>query len=193
MESIEKVRKMLERFYQGESTLEEEKWLEDYFSSTTVPEELLPDQELFRTFRKVDNSIVVPDDLNKKILETIDREERKVIRTRRISVFSLSGLAAGILAIVAVYVFFLRTDSPRLLADRTMEDTYQDPIEAYAQAKETLAYVADKLNSGTSELKHVQQVSKATTDPLKSLSKINRGSRELVLLGQLQHVREIEN
>jgi hypothetical protein len=50
MESIERIRKMLERFYQGETTLEEEKWLEDYFSSTTVPEELLADKELFRTF-----------------------------------------------------------------------------------------------------------------------------------------------
>ena len=30
MESIEKLRKMLERFYQGETTLEEERWLREH-------------------------------------------------------------------------------------------------------------------------------------------------------------------
>jgi hypothetical protein len=193
MESLDKVRKMLERFYQGESTLEEEKWLGDYFSSGSVPEELLPDRELFRTFGTADESAAVPGDLNRKILDIIDREEHKELRTRRISVFSLSGLAAGLLVLLAVYVFFLRTDRPQLMTGNTMEDTYQDPVEAYQQARQTLAYVADKLNSGTSELKHVEQVSKVATDPLKSLSKINKGSRELILLGQLQHVRDMEN
>ncbi len=193
MESIEKVRKMLERFYQGETTLEEEKALQDYFSSTTVPEELLPDRELFETFGSADESIAVPRDLNKKILDTIDRVERKEVRTRRISIYSLSGLAAGLLALIAVYVFFLRTDDAVNYASFQDTDTYEDPMEAYEEAKRTLAYVSDKLNYGTSELKHMQQVSKTTTDPLKSLSKINKGSRELILLGQLQRVSEINN
>jgi hypothetical protein len=192
MESIKRIRKMLERFYQGETTLEEEKWLKDYFSSTSVPEELLPDRELFRTLGTSGDSIVVPHDLNRKILERIDREERKELRTRRISIFSLSGLAAGLLVMIAVYLFFLRTGRPALLASHQLTDTYENPMEAYEEAKRTLAFVSEKLNYGTSELKHVQQLSKTTTDPLKSLSMINKGSRELNLLGQLQMVREIE-
>ena len=193
MESIEKVRKMLERFYRGESTLEEEKWLQAYFSSASVPEEFLPDKELFVTFGSAGDTVSVPVDLNKKILDTLDKVDRKEIRTRRISMYSLSGLAAGLLAVIAVYVFFLRTDGPLQFASHQVTDTFEDPLEAYEEAKRTLAYVSVKLNHGTSELKHVQQVSKTTTDPLKSLSKINKGSRELVLLGQLQRVREIEN
>jgi hypothetical protein len=192
MESIEKVRKMLERFYLGETTLEEEKWLQGYFSSNSVPEELLTDRELFSTFSAADESIHVPADLNSRILDTIDHAERKELKARRISLYALSGMAAGILAIVAVYVFFLRTDQPAMLAGNQV-DTYQDPIAAYDEAKRALSYMSVKLNDGTSELRHVQQVSKTTTDPLKSLSKINKGTRELVLLGQLQRVREIDN
>jgi hypothetical protein len=192
MESIEKVRKMLERFYLGETTLEEEKWLQDYFSSTAVPEELLPDKELFETFGLSNESITVPGDLNKKILDRLEREERKELRTRRISLFSLSGLAAGLLVLIAVYLFFLRTEDTTLLATSQWSDTYEDPVEAYQEAKRTLAFVSSKLNNGTSELKHVQQVSKTATDPLKSLTKINKGTRELYLLGQLQRVREID-
>ena len=192
MESIEKVRKILERFYQGETSLEEEKWLQDYFSSTAVPEELLPDKELFQTFGSSNETIAVPGDLNKKILDRLDREEHRELRAKRISLFSLSGLAAGLLVLIAVYLFFLRTEDSTLLATNQWTDTYEDPVAAYEEAKRTLAFVSSKLQNGTSELRHVQQVSKTTTDPLKSLSKINKGSRELNLLGQLQRVREIE-
>lgn len=193
MESIEKVRKMLEGFYRGDSSLEEEKSLQDFFSSNSVPEDLLADQELFKAFVDTGESIEVPGDLNAKILDTIDAAEKASTRTKRISLYSFSGLAAGLLALIAVYVFFLRNDEPVLLAAQQEFDTYADPMDAYEEAKRTLAFVSVKLNSGTKEIKHMQQVSKTTGDPLKSLSKINKGSRELVLLGELQRVREIDN
>ncbi len=110
MESIEEIRKILERFYQGESTLEEERMLEEYFSSTTVPEELIPDKDLFQSFGGGNDSIVVPADLNQKIIDSIGQVEKKATRTRRISIFSLSGLAAGLLVMIAVYLFYIRTD-----------------------------------------------------------------------------------
>ncbi len=191
MESIEEVRKLLDRFYQGETSLEEEKLLEQYFSSTTVPEELIPDRDLFGSFGNESSSVVVPEDLNQKIIASIDQVERKVTRTRRISVFSLSGLAAGLLVMIAVYLFYIRTDGPAILASNPMVDTYDNPLDAYEEAKRTLAYVSAKLNSGTSELQHVRQISK-TAEPLMSLSKINKGSRELSLLGQLKRVKDIE-
>ncbi len=190
MESIEEVRKMLDRFYQGETSLDEEKLLMDYFSSTKVPEELIPDKDLFLSFGPETETISVPADLNKKIIAAIDRVERKEVKTHRISIFSLSGLAAGLLIMIAVYLFYVRDDTQELIASTQITDTYDDPLEAYEEAKRTLAYVSSKLNSGTSELKHVQQVTKSV-DPLKSLSKINKGSKELSLLGQFQHVNEI--
>ncbi len=193
MESIDKIRLMRERFYQGETTLEEERFLQDYFSTTSIPEVLLPDRELFQAFDVARVSIPVPKNLNKKILNVIDREERKERRTRRISLYSLSGLAAGLLALIAVYVFFLRTDRPALFASQQVMDTYEDPMVAYQEAKRTLAYVSVKLNQGTSELKHVQRVSQTTTDPLRSLSKINKGSHELGLLGNLKIVESVNH
>jgi hypothetical protein len=131
----------------------------------------------------------VPLDLNQKILTGIDREEKKITRTRRISVYSLSGLAAGLLVVIALYVGYFRNGNSDMLA---MTDTYENPQEAYEEAKRTLAFVSAKLNTGAGELKHVQQVSKVASDPLKSLSKINKGSKELSLLGQIQRVNDIK-
>lgn len=191
MESIAEIRKMLDRFYQGETSLEEERSLQEYFSSTSVPEELIPDKDLFLSFGSGTDSVPIPPDLNQKIISSINQLDKKAVRTRRISLYSLSGLAAGLLAMIAVYLFYVRDDSTGFLASNQLVDTYEDPLDAYEEAKRTLAYVSSKLNNGTSELKHVQQVTK-TADPLKSLSKINKGSKELSLLGQLHRVREIE-
>lgn len=192
MESIEQLRKMLERFYRGETSLEEEKELQQYFASTKVPEEFIPDKELFQRFESGEESVPVPDDLNQRIIASIDQAERKAVRTRRISIFSLSGLAAGLLIMIAVYLFFIRQgDSRSFLATNHLSDTYEDPVEAYEEARRAMMYVSVKLNHGTEELRHIKQVQK-TTEPLQSLSKINKGTKELSLLGQLQRVREIE-
>jgi hypothetical protein len=192
MESIEDIRKILERFYRGETSLEEEKMLQEYFTSSNVPAELIPDRDLFQSFDDGEEALEVPADLNQKILASIDRAESKETRTRRISLYSLSGLAAGLLVMIAVYLFFLRSDRNSLIASNQMVDTYQDPMMAYEEARNALVYVSKKLNTGTSELEQVKQVSKVATDPLKSLSKINKGTKELSLLGQLRYVGEIE-
>ena len=192
MESIVDIRKMLDRFYAGESTLEEERKLQDYFSAARIAEELIPDRDLFRSLGSAADSVVVPDGLNQKILAVLGEQEKKVIRTRRITVFSLSGLAAGLLVVVALYVGYFKHNGGGRLASNHITDTYSDPQDAYEEAKRTLAYVSAKLSTGTSELEHVAQVSKTSTEPLKSLSKINKGSKELSLLGQLQHVNSLK-
>ena len=191
MESIAEIRKLLDRFYLGETSLEEEMTLQKYFSSASIPEELLPDRDLFRSLGKASDSVAVPEGLNQKILNVIDEQEKKVVRTRRISVYSLSGLAAGLLIVIALYVGYFNDGRPARFAYQ-MSDTYENPQDAYEEARRTLAFVSAKLNTGTSGLEHVKQVSKTTADPLKSLSKINKGTKELSLLGQLQRVERFE-
>ena len=192
MENLAEIRKMLDRFYAGETTLEEEKKLQDYFSSARIPEELIPDKDLFRSLGNATDSVSVPEGLNQKILSVISEQEKKVIRTRRISVFSLSGLAAGLLVVIALYVGYFKNNGGGRLASNQITDTYTDPRDAYEEAKRTLAYVSNKLSTGTTELEYVAKVSKTSTEPLKSLSKINKGSKELSLLGQLQRVENFE-
>jgi len=192
MESIKEIHKLLDRFYLGETSLEEEQILQDYFSSPGIPEELMPDRDLFRSLGTGGETVLVPEGLNRKILDAIDRQEKKLVRTRRISVFSLSGLAAGLLVVIALYVGYFRQDGTGQLASGQMTDTYENPQDAYEEARRTLAYVSTKLNSGTSELEYVKKASQAASDPLKSLSKINKGSKELSLLGQLQRVERFE-
>ena len=192
MERIEDIRIILDRFYSGESTLEEEERLSAFFSRGEYPEDLQSDADLFVRLDNEADDIQVPSGLKGRILESIDRAEAKERKGRRISLYALSGLAAGILAIVAVYTGFLSKDSA-LMASMEYVDTYEDPEAAYEEAKRTLAFVSAKLNQGADELAHVQQITEHVARPLQSLEKMNKGSRELNLLGQLQRVKEFDN
>ena len=192
MEGVSHIKSLLERFYNGETTLEEEKQLEDFFRKNTVPEELLADKDLFLSLASSPEDIVIPEHLNQGILEVIDQAERSEQKTRRISLYSLSGLAAGLLVLISVYVFYLKDNPSSFIAGQTMADTYEDPMEAYEEAKRTLAYVSDKFNTGTSELHRVKKVNDKTFGNLQPLTFISKGSREVMMLKQLEKAGSVQ-
>ncbi len=63
-------------------------------------------------------------------------------------------------------------------------------IKAYEEVKKTLAFVSNKFNTGTGELRHVQQVNKSVYN-LQPLTFINKGNKEIRLLQQLEKVGEV--
>ena len=190
MESIEKIKAILERFYKGDTTIEEERELQEYFRVHAVPEEMLPDKELFLSMETKPSDIEIPADLNAKILKAIDNAEHREVRTRRISIFSLSGLAAGLLILISVYLFYLKDSPDSMLAGNTLQETYDDPMDAYEEVKKTLAYVSTKFNEGTNELKYVKQVNR-TVGTLQPLTFISKGNKEVRLLQQLEKAQDI--
>ena len=70
--NLTKIRILLEKFYDGESTLEEENQLIIFFSSEDIPESLESDKKLFLSMKCKDSDIKVPDDLNDNISDFID-------------------------------------------------------------------------------------------------------------------------
>ena len=81
MESIEKIRKMLERFYQGETTLEEERLLQEYLSSEApFRKSCYPTRNSLRPLRDRGDSIAVPDDLNQKYWMPLTSEEKTFVQ-----------------------------------------------------------------------------------------------------------------
>ena len=192
MEDIMHIKSLLERFYNGETTLDEERELENFFRKSSVPEDLLADKDLFLSLASSPDNIEIPEEFNQGILDAIDQSEKSEQKTRRISLYSLSGLAAGLLVLISVYVFYLKDNPHSFIAGNSMADTYQDPMEAYEEAKRTLAYVSDKFNTGTSELQRVKKMNNETFGNLQPLTFISKGSREVMMLKQLEKAGRIE-
>jgi hypothetical protein len=187
MDHLKKIKQLLDKFYDGQTSLEEELYLEEYFTSNSIPEELLKDKELFVSMNAVDMQVTIPGDLNSRLIDTINEAEHKESRVKRINLYSFSGLAAGLLIILGVYFAFLRDNPTDVLAEYTI----QDEDLAYQEARKALNFVSAKLNRGTVELQPLQQVTKSIQS-LKPLQKLSSGSKELQLLGNLEKAGDLK-
>ena len=187
MDNIKHISELLEKFYAGDTNLEEERELVRFFSDAKVPEELAADKELFVSMHAASESVEIPADLNEKIISSIDAASQKEVRTRRINFYAISGLAAGLLIILSVYLGFIREQSFR----GSTQFAVDDPEIAYQEVRKALAYVSSKWNEGTGELENLETVNK-TMNTMRPIKKITSGSKELNLLGNLKKADNIK-
>jgi hypothetical protein len=188
MDKLKHIRELLDRFYEGETSKSEEMELERFFMETgKLPQELLADRDLFRSMTDLKQPVDVPSDLNKKLIERLDTAAKSESRVRRIGIYSLSGLAAGLLVLLSVYLGIIRGDHQQSIQQYAIED----PEIAYIEARRALEYVSSKWNTGTAELENLQQVSKGM-ESVSTIRKFSSGSRELNLLGNLEKADQIK-
>jgi hypothetical protein len=135
-----KIRELLDKYWEGETSLEEERELSSYFVSSQVTDEFAPFIPLFAFFEEGRNirmevSVVQP---------PMEETKGKIVNIRW-----LISIAASIAIFLAVF-FINKNISTEQSAQYAFEDTYQTPEEAYAEVKKALLYVSTKMNKGVS-------------------------------------------
>lgn len=157
---------LLTKYYDGDSTFEEERLLKEYFRGPCVPEELLEEQEIFRCYSSISNKDVPEPsaDFELRILAAIDREEKRTAMPGRRRIYvMLSGVAAALLIGAASYFFFERRPDVR--------DTYSDPQVAYAEAMKILYSVSYRMNEGKRALGQLSALQEETGKTLNAVGK----------------------
>ena len=127
----EEIKRLLEKYYDGESTVEEEVYLKNFFSLGDIPEDLLDEKEIFSYFLK---SAIVPEPslvFEKKIIDALDSVGEVSLNLKRRRAFgTFTSIAAVILILTGSYFFFIHKSEPR--------DTFSDPEIAYAETMKIL-------------------------------------------------------
>ncbi len=161
---VEEIEKLLNTYYEGNTTEQEEEILKEYFATHPVPEHLEQDKKLFLCFRNEEKE-KVPAGLEDKLAWLIDRKEEEELRFFQRNKAKrnwrwIGGIAATFVLLVAIGY---GTDilSPCPIAP---EDTYENPQEAYEMLQSTLIEVSAQLNQG------IDQVSQTRTD-IKEINK----------------------
>lgn len=184
----EKIKELLDRYFEGNCSLPEEQMLKDYFCSDQLAEELLPYQPLFdglAGLTKETESMLgdelsgaidsaIEEDLMDYILESEHKEKNKL----RYLWQAVSAVAAILL--ITLLVFNFQDDKA------SWEDTYSDPNVAYIEANKTLQLVAQKYQLGLAQLHPVGKLNKAVSPLDKGLKSVNKGFQEMENL-QLIH------
>lgn len=174
---LKKIRVLLEKFYNGDSTLEEEKYLKKYFSNKTIDHDFIADKDIFLyQIQENEENRNIPD-MSDEIWNNLNNQSSDKTKTSNKIVYFYLRIAASILVIISSF-FLIKNQIFDKSNEINIADTYDNPELAYKQAKETLLYVSAMLNSGAEHLEPIKQITKGT-QPLNSLSTFNKGLSEL--------------
>jgi hypothetical protein len=163
----EELKKLLERYYNGESTTEEEKSLREYFSLGNIPAGYEAEKVIFSYYTSSSVITEPSDGFEARIMAGIDNSDFKTGTGRfRKNILPYLSIAAGLLILTGSYFFFIHRTEPA--------DTFKDPEIAYAETMKILMAVSSKLNQGTHGLKPVGKLNEATN---KSFETINNSTK----------------
>ena len=135
---------LLEKYFQAETTLAEEKALAEYFEDVVDPE-LAPYQEMFRYFGQ-ESEVTAGPAFGERILQRVGLSARPARRFH----LGFIAAAASICAIVAGLFWMTPGDrkTTPAVAVTTIHDTYDDPEQALAAVRHALLIASTHLNEG---------------------------------------------
>lgn len=151
MEANNHMDKLISKYWEGNTTLEEEKQVKAYFSSADIQAEHETFQSYFN-FLKSESQIE-----NKNDFEIPSQDTP---RTSSARIFSLKGVISVAATIILLVGFFWIYQGNQVSME---EDTFENPEMAYEQAKAALFYLSDKMEKGTEstsvQLKQLEKLS----------------------------------
>lgn len=165
--TIDNIRNLLSRYYEGHVTPAETEALKEFFRNTDdIPEDLATDAAIFRA---IDDSVYtecdVPVDLKERIMAAT------VCRRKRFSNWrAIAGIAASVTVLVALAFAFIHPSQPsdnRLLATETAY-THEvvDSAEAVAVTGKMMAMLDRSLAKADRSTKYVDKAIAVVNNPL---------------------------
>ena len=140
----ERIAALLEKYWQADTTVEEERELAEYFRGPDVPAEWESHRQLFAFFEQGAEMLPGPE-LEKRILDGI--------RPRRHMVWWAA--AAAILLMLGIEPLFRQVPekTPVVQSASVTKDTYDDPGQALAAVRKALLTASKKMNKGLQPIK----------------------------------------
>ena len=165
-EDIRRIHSLLDRYYGGETSAEENRELLSLLDRDDLPAELHADREMARHLA----TLLPPDEFEKRLSEKIDSmaalsEEQPAAHCQSWTKAWWS-VAASVAILVCIGIGLIS----RPTKQQSMEMT---PEEAYAQTEMALQTFADVLNKGYAQLEEADEATaSATSKAFKSLENI---------------------
>ena len=135
---LNKIEKLLDKYFDGESSITEEKELQNYFSGKNVAEHLVQYKSLFKYFEK----------------------EKKVSSAKTFTVTNSKksiwlSIAAAIVVLLGfcTYLSLNETDSK---SDVSL-GTYKNPETAFIETQKALAMISTNVNVGIESVQYIEE------------------------------------
>lgn len=148
------IEQLLERYWQCETSLEEEAILRTFFSQNEIPAELMPYKGLF-SGEKTLQEARLDESFDGKVLAKVEKDQpvkaRKLSLTRSLMPFYKAAACVAIILTLgnAAQTSFRQQDIGDDYNYETYQDSYNDPEMAYDQISNALQMVSQSLNEAS--------------------------------------------
>lgn len=146
----QELKTLLDKYYNGETKIEEEALLRKYFSENKCSDEFKADKAVFEYYNKLSEIPSPENDFEERIISALEKKSTFGYYNVRKLIITFSGIAASLIILAGSY--FL------INSRRTPADTFTDTQSASAAAMEILCMVSERINQGTQSLEAVKKI-----------------------------------
>lgn len=154
----DKIDALLNKYWNCETSLEEEQQLREYFKNGNIPEQQKETAALFRYFELQKKKSVSDVSFDTQILAKMQPKKGRVVKL----VYNSMRIAAG-LAVLVMAVWFVRQEV-RSTTPQEMVDTYDDPKLALEETKKALLMISRSFGKAKEETKKINMFNEAQED-----------------------------
>ncbi|MBL0739096.1 hypothetical protein JI750_19535 [Flavobacterium sp. GN10] len=140
---LNKIEEILEKYFQGETSIAEENQLKEYFSSSNVAQHLEQYKPMFGYFSQAKEQ---------KSTYEIPLQTKK----RNVAWLSIAASAVVLLGI-GTYFFVSEKNDTTAVASQTELGTYDDPEEALKATQKALALLSNNVNVGIESVQYIKE------------------------------------
>ncbi|MFD2939917.1 hypothetical protein [Flavobacterium notoginsengisoli] len=140
---LNKIEEILEKYFQGETSIAEENQLKEYFSSSNVAQHLEQYKPMFGYFSQAKEQ---------KSTYEIPLQTKK----RNVAWLSIAASAVVLLGIGS-YFFVSEKNDTTAVASQTELGTYDDPEEALKATQKALALLSNNVNVGIESVQYIKE------------------------------------
>ena len=136
---LDKVERILEKYFEGETTSAEEKELKDYFASTNVAQHLEHYKPMFGYFSQAKQeqyNAVIP------------------LETKKRKIASWISIAAAVIVLLGLGTFTFMNYNTTTSKDL---GTYDDPEVAFRETQKALALISKHVNTGIESVGYINE------------------------------------
>lgn len=180
---IQEAKALLQKYFEGLTSLEEDKTLKKFFIREDLPEEFMPYK---KWFAGIGASGITrdQDSIENDMIRFINGQQTPVrFRNRRFLVM-VSGIAASLIIVAGSMLFYLRQPDYR--------DTFSNPEEAAEYAVKTLAFVSSEYNKGLAALAPVGRLRGEQQKLGNSMKTIRKGFTEYNKIQIINNIKSKE-
>ena len=161
----EKINDLLAKYWNCETSLEEEEQLRAFFSRADTPEHMADAATLFRYFQNQKNKSLTDAAFEHKVLKRIRNPKGGKVRGLLLNSMRIAAGIAVLIAAVWLVRMELRESTPPQMAD-----TYSDPKMAFEETKKALMMISRSFGTAEEQAKKINLFNEAQKEVRKKES-----------------------